>query len=269
MGFSSVNGYIPMSIEEMMDSVMLNYNAQFNASYTTETFLGTAAYKYWYALIQRLQANEIKTSEITLKIQKYFEITNELITRPNTTNPGIVDYFKAAGFDIAVKKPIDADAGKAYVCVDVDDSDPDYDVTKFLLCTLVSKCVVAGVISQGSEVEAITIPNDQSFDFKYNLPDRQPILLRLTITQSTNSKAVVLSDLEVTQILFDNINERYKLGVDFEPQKYFSVVDAPWASQVLLEYSLNAGADWESEVFESAYDDLFEFDIEDITVIEE
>ena len=33
---------------------------------------GTNFYKYFYALMQRLQENEIRTSEIVLKIQQYF-----------------------------------------------------------------------------------------------------------------------------------------------------------------------------------------------------
>ena len=38
--------------------------------------IGTNFYKYFYALAQRIQTNEIKTSEIFLKLQDYFKYTN-------------------------------------------------------------------------------------------------------------------------------------------------------------------------------------------------
>jgi len=47
-------------------------NTQFGQSYTMDTFIGTNLYKYFYALAQLLQENEVKTSEIFLKLQQYF-----------------------------------------------------------------------------------------------------------------------------------------------------------------------------------------------------
>jgi tryptophanase len=73
-----------------MELVREGVNDQFGSSYAAETFQGTNFYKYFYALVQRLQENEVKTSEIVLKLQQYFEITNEEITRPNTTHPGLL-----------------------------------------------------------------------------------------------------------------------------------------------------------------------------------
>lgn len=268
MSFAQDAGYLPNTISQLMNVVRENVNTQFGTTYVEETFLGTGFYKYFYALIQRLQENEVKTSEIVLLLQQYFRITNEKIQRPNTTHPGIVDYFSDRGYLASTKKPIDADAGKLYVCVDVDETADDYADTKLAICTIIKDCAVAGVVSQGSEVENITLPNAQSFDFKFNLPDRQPILLRLTLTISTNNTFTIDSDADLAQKLFDNIAAKYRLGLDFEPQRYFSIVDAPWASNVLLEYSLDAGSNWLDDIFEAAYDDLLTFDLEDIEIVE-
>src|SRR6185295_6413131 len=113
MSFASDTGYLPITIPQMMDSIMTNVNTQFGTDYTTDTFLGTNFYKYFYSLIQRLQENEVKTSEIFLRMQEYFTITNEKIQRPNTTHPGIFDYFESKGYFISTKPPADEDAGKA------------------------------------------------------------------------------------------------------------------------------------------------------------
>lgn len=267
MSFSEEQGYLPATISGLMSLVRAGVNEQFGTTYTDDTFLGTNFYKFFYALIQRLQENEVKTSEIVLKLQQYFEVTNEMITRPNTTNPGVVDYLTAAGYVASVKKPIDADAGKAYICVDLDDAADDYDDKKFEVCDLISKSIVAGVITQGTEEEFITLSNLQSFPFKFNLPTRIPVLLRLTLTLSDNNQSVILSDEEVAQKLFDNITARYRLGLSFEPQRYFSVLDAPWAASVLLEYSSDAGGTWDDVPYDADYDELFEFELEDITVV--
>lgn len=267
MSFSEDEGYIPVTIEQMMLSVMENINTQFGTSYTAETFLGTNFYKYFYALMQRVQESEVKTSEIFLRMQEYFNITNELIQRPNTTAPGIIDFFGAAGYLVSVQAPQDSNPGEVSICVDVDDTDPDYeDVIKPTLCDLVKQCVVAGVVSQGTETESITLSNGQAFDFSFFLPTKIPITLQLTIVISENNEHTILPDNEIAQILFDNINARYRLGLNFEPQTYFSVVDAPWAASILLEYDIGGGLI--STVADLDFDELYTFEIGDITIVQ-
>lgn len=268
MSFSQENGYIPTPISSIMDIFMAGINYEFGTSYTKENFEGSNFYKYFYAMAQMMQKNEVKTSEIFLKLQQYFIETNERVLRPNTTAPGIIDYFGSKGYLVSVKPPEDVDAGKLFVCVNVDDTDPDYATKKLEICGYVKDCCVAGVISQGTEEETITLGNLQSFPFKYNLPDKLTTLLRLTITQSENNEYVIQSPEWIAERLLANVNARYKLGMNFEPQRYFSIIDAPWAAAVLLEYSTNAGANWFSSVYDSAYDELFTFDIEDITIVE-
>jgi hypothetical protein len=386
MGFASESGYVPVSIETMMATVMANINTQFGTSYTNETFVGTNFYKYFYALIQELQKSEIKTSEIFLKLQDYIAFTNEAISRPAVTPPGLIETLLENGFVASVKPPLDADAGKIFICVDLDDgvnaegtseitnyanlvsgtadtitvggttftaqaspaspgsatfqaatsnsatatslaaqinahatagalvkakangaivtitarsggtggnsialsyvsngtvgatvsgatltggvTRSEYADEKLEVATIIKNSVAAGIVSQGTEVTAIVLSNAQSFDFKFNLPNKIEVLLRLTITLSENNQFVVKTPEEVKDILLANIEERYTLGKNFEPQRYFSLIDAPWASDVLLEYSVDDGANWESEVYDSDYDELFDVLLENITVIE-
>lgn len=268
MSFSQEQGYVPSTIAALMELVRQGVNDTFSTAYDSETFQGTNFYKYFYALVQRLQENEIKTSEIVLKLQQYFAVTNEKITRPNTTHPGILDYFKARGYTVATKAPIDADAGKLYVAVDVDETADDYAEKKLAICNILKDCVVAGVVTQGTEVETITLSNDQSFDFKFNLPTRTPIKLKLTLVTSANNQYQIPTAQETAEKLFANISARYRLGLAFEPQRYFSILDAPWAASILLEYSTNGGSSWSSSVAALAYNQLYTFELSDIEVIE-
>lgn len=268
MGFSVENGYTPETVEAIMLSVMNNVNTQFGLSYTEATFLGTNFYKYFYALVQKLQENEVKTAEIFLKLQQYFTLTNAKIVRPVVTNPGLIARFLEEGYIASVKPMIDADAGKVHICVDVDDGDVGYPAVKLAVCNLVKDCTAAGVVSQGTEVETIVLTNGQPFDFKFFLPDRTEPLLRLTITTSENNQVAIKTPEQTKAALLANIAARYQLGRNFEPQRYFSVTDAPWASIVKLEYSLNGGVDWTDEVYEAEFDDLFECKLANLTLIE-
>jgi hypothetical protein len=267
MSFAEDQGYLAATVADLMDLVMAGVNEQFDTDYDTDTFAGTNFYKYFYALIQRLQENEVRTSEIVLKLQEYFSETNEEISRPNTTHPGLFDYFEDAGYLVSSKKPESGDAGKLYVCVDVDDAADDYAAKKTEICTILKNIVVAGVVTQGTETEAIALSNDQSFDYKFSLPDRIPILLRLTIDQSDNNQFAILTDEDVAALLAANIAARYRLGLNFEPQRYFSIIDAPWAASILLEWSDDAGMNYSDDVSVLDFDELYEFEVGDISVI--
>lgn len=391
MGFSQENGYIATDVATIMASIMANINTQFNLSpaYTMETFVGTAAYKYFYALAQKVQQGEIKTAEIFQKLQIYIDTINARISRPVTTQPGTIEKIESEGYQTSVKPMILANAGLRHICIDVDDGvhskgtititnfanlvdgtddtitidgtaftaqsgaatpgdatfqaatdlastaeslatqinahatvsqvvraraqgavvyltaihggtdgdsitttyeqlgtgdgatadqatlaggeDPedDYEALRLEICTLISQITVGGVVTVGTETETIVLSNGQGdFDFSYNLPNRLEVHLRLTTVLSDNNQLLVGSPDDVKLQLLENIQDRYRLGRDFEPQRYFSVVDAPWAASVLLEYSLDEGDTWESGIYEAEYDDLFEIDLANITLVE-
>ncbi len=269
MGFSLDQGYTPASIETLMGLIREAVNEQFLTNYTAENFVGSNHYKYFYSLIQRLQTSETKTSEIFLKLQNYFTLTNQRISRPVGTPPGLIEKFESEGFLISVKPMIDADAGKINICVDTDDAADDYDEVRLAICTLIKNSVAAGITSQGTEEETIVLTNGQAFDFKFNLPNRIDVLLRLTVTLSENNQFVIATPEEQKAKLLENIAARYRLGKNFEPQKYYNIQDdAPWAAEVLLEWSDDAGANYYDTVYDADYDDLFDTPLENITLIE-
>ena len=275
MGYAQDSGYTPSDIETIMTNIMTNINSQFGTTYTYESFVGTNFYKYFYALAQELQENDVKTSEIFLKLQGYFDVINAMISRPVVTNPGLVDKFKSEGYVASVKPMIDADAGKIHICVDTDETADDYADVKEAICLLISQITVGGGVTQGTESEAIVLSNGQSFDFKFNLPNRIDVGLRLTITTSENNQVVIGDPDETKALLVSNIQSKYALGKNFEPQRYFTVVDAPWASQVLLEWTddvtdgeIDGSPTWNSTIFDANYDDLFEIDLSRIILVE-
>lgn len=266
MGFAQDNGYTPTSLESLIDLMRQAINTKFGTSFTPESFLGTNWYKYSYVLAQQANGNENKTAEIFVMLQEYIATTNDKIQRPSVSLPGLIDSFQINGYVAAVKKNELADAGTMSVCVDVDNTDPDYPAIRLEICNLLKQFVAAGTVFIGTEVEAITLSNGQQFDFKYSLPDYTPVIFRLTLTSSDNQQVTLPDAAEIAVTLFTNINARYRLGWDFEPQRYFTQVDAPWAATILLEWSDDDGTNWHDEVFEAEFDDLFTFGLDDISV---
>lgn len=268
MGWAKDTGYVPMTVDEILSSIRVNINGTFLTSYTVENFPGSNHYKFAYALAQEIAKGEVLTSEIFFKVQNYFVSMNSRIARPVVTDPGTLEALLALGYMASIKKMVLLDAGKRSVCVLLDPDDPDFAAKKLAIATKIFECTAGGVILQGDQVETIVISNGQSMDSRFVLPDIQEPLLRLTITISENNQQFIQSPEWVRARLMANIAARYRLGLNFEPEKYFTFEDAPWASEILLEYSLDGGSTWLSAVFDAAYDDLFEIDLANITIIE-
>lgn len=267
MSYAQDTGYVPVNFSTIMGQIREAINVQFSTSFTEGNFIGTNWYKYFYVLVQKALENETKTAEIFLRLQEYIASTNLRIQRPSVSLPGLIDSLGAQGYVASVKKNAEEDAGTVSICVDVDNGAEDYAATKLAICTFLKDFVAAGMVFTGSEEESLTLTNGQEFDFAYHLPDPTTVLLRLTLTSSDNQDRVVPDDEAIRQTVFDNINARYRLGWDFEPQRYFTQVDAPWAATILLEWSDDDGANWHDEVFEGEFDDKFEFDLDSIDVL--
>jgi len=266
MSYSQENGFTPKTVEAILDEIRVEINDQFSTSYTEETFVGTGWYSLVYKLAQKIQLGQVKTSEIFLKLQEYINTTNLKIQRPSVSLPGIIDSMKLNGWVASVKKNAIEDAGTVSICVDVDDTDPDYEEMRLEICTFIKDFIGAEAISLGTEEEAIVLSNGQSFDFKFFLPDRITVKLRVICEVSENNLLVIPSLAAIRQKVLENIANNYRLGLNFEPQKYFTLADAPWAGSILVEWTDDDGENWESEIYESEFDELFTIDIEDIDI---
>lgn len=268
MAFSKENGYVPVSVETMMTNIMTFVNPIFETGFTYESFVGSNFYKFYYALIQRVQQGEIKTAEIFAKLQQYFIETNSMISRPVATNPGLIQALETAGYISSVKPMVEVDAGKLSVAVQLDSGDPGFAADKAAVGVLLSQSIAAGIVTQGTQTVNVVLSNGQAFDWKFFLPDIQEPLLRLTLTTSENNQLLIGDPDDVKIKLLNQIAARYRLGRNFEPQRYFQQSDAPWTAGVLLEYSLDSGTTWTSAIFDAQFDDLFDIKLENIVLVE-
>lgn len=267
MSYQQDNGYTPRSFDEIMNELRLGVNAQFFTNYDEDTFLGTGWYRYFYPIVQRIQNNEVKMSEIFTKLAEYIVQQNQKISRPSVSLPGTIDAYEAAGYKVGVEPTEEDTVGEIRIAVDLELTDPDFAAKKLEICTIMKDCTVAGTVSIGDQVENITLSNGQSFPYKFKLAIKNAIMFRITLTDSLNTAIAIPSDEDIRLAFYQNYQSRYRLGWNIEPQKYYNQGDALWAASVVVEYSMDAGSTWETDIYESDYDELWTLDLEDIDVI--
>jgi hypothetical protein len=263
------NGYVPRSLNDIFELLRDGINEQFGTSYTAEEFEGTNLYKYFYVFAQMLEQCEVDTSQIFEKLKDYIATTNEKIAIPKTPVEGLIEAFSDLGFVISVKPQTADDAGTLSVCVDVDETADDYSTKKATILQGLCDYTVAGLFCDGTETGNITLSNNQVFEFAYFLPTRYETNLKLTITLSGNTPYIPDSIVEIKSKLIANIKELYRLGLNFEPAKYYTISrDVPQASSVLLQYKNSATSDeYVSDIFVAEFQDLFEFSEDNIEVV--
>lgn len=267
MSFSQDNGYVPVTLSEVMEFIRIEINVQFGTTFTTDSFIGSNWYKYFYTIAQRVLQNETKTSEIFLKLRQYIKLTNEKIQRPSVSLPGLIESFESKGYEVSVAPMNEFTAGYMYIAVNVDSTAPDYAATKQEIGELMKDFIVGGIVTMGNESVTVFLSNGQSFDFKYSLPSEIEIKMRLTILKSDNYPGIILSDEALRNLLFANFKARYRMGWDLEPQRYMTQTDLPWAADIKVEWSNNGGTTYSTEVAQLSYVTLVTLDLNDILVV--
>lgn len=262
MAFDLENGYQPRTFDEILEAVVESVNEQFGTTYDSETIVGTEHYKFAYAGIQQVMLAESYIAQITAQMTDYIRTANENINLPKSTVDGFTAGLKRSvaegglGLDSTIKNITDdEEAGHLFCVVDVDDEAEDYEDTKQEILEKMIAWLGAGLLYEGEEAGTVTISNGQVFDCAFDLPTPVDILVRITVTISANTQSAILNENQVRDIFNENFAASYRLGLDFEPERYLGVNDLPFASDILLEYSEDDGSNWSAEPRSMAYNE--------------
>lgn len=269
MPFSTDNNYTPDSFNDIMTGVMNGVNTRFGTSYTFDTFVGSGFYKFFYPMVQRLLAEENTFAEAYSKLQDYIRTTNETILIPKTPREGLIKTFSDAGYTVSIEPQTLANAGKLGVCVDVNPAAQTFSATKQEILDLLKERTVAGLYYNGDQRGNSRLSNGQDFEFAFYTPTRKNMYLILTITLSQNTTIIADSSTVATEKLLKNLADLYRLGNNFEPDKYFTISrDAPYASAVELSYSDSGQPnDYHTGVYQADFKELFVFDSSRVQVV--
>jgi len=256
MSFSLINGFEPRKFDEILLALVQAVNAQFESNYTTESIVGTNIYKAFYGGIQEIMTSENYTAEIAAFMGDYIRTSNEKINLPKSTADGFIQAIKdEMDLDVSLK-PITqaADAGKLNIALDIDDTTDDYEVRKQ---TFFNKChayLTAGLYYSGGEQGSVVALNGQEFDYAFKLPAPVEVQVRIAVGISTTGRNFVMNENQIRDLFVANFKKMYRLGFAFEPERYLSTRDLPFAADVKVEWSID-DITWQTVVMASAYDE--------------
>lgn len=256
MQWSSENGLVIDDFDTLMNSYFEAFKSAGDGVYSELDFARFEAsreYEQFYAACQIDMALQTKASQTFDEVIEYLNDTALKIQSPSTVYTMIAKNIKDTfGFDASAKPMIEADRGKAHIAIDYE---PDAETNQQIAEFLKEKCIVAGVVTIGDISATVTLSNGQPFDYAWTTAKNTDLDFKVTIKVSRNSSSSVDSKNEVIAKFLDNFANLYQMGWDIEPEKYYEVNrDAPYASEVITEYSTDGGATWLTEPLYSDFD---------------
>lgn len=266
MPYSDDQNYVPDSFQDLMTQFMQGVNKMFDTNFTYERFVGTGFYKYFFIIAQQILDAENAFAECYAKLQDYIRTTNETIAIPKTPREGLLKVFADKGYSISLEPQTLENAGKLGLCVDVDPEGGQFDDQKQEILQTLKDCTVAGLYYAGEHRGMVRLTNGQDFDFAFYTPVRYDACLKLTIKLSKNTNMVADTPARIKEKLLANLADAYRLGNNFEPEKYFTISrDAPYAGAVSLEWK--TVGKYSKDVYEADFKELFIFDQDRIEVV--
>lgn len=259
-------------IPDNFDTIMLLYyesfkNSKPEFSHVTYTkFTASREYELFYPSVQIDMQIEALISEIYTKTTEFIAEKNLAIQNPTTTRNAIASALEREfGLKASVKEMIEEDSGKIHLAIDYT---PEPALNLQIASYLEAKGVVASAYMVGDIEQPIVLTSGGVATYRWVTADEGEIKFKMTITESRVSTAPTDSVDEVVAKFTANWNAIYKIGQDIEPEVYFEIVrDAPYASNILTEYSTDGGTSWSSAPLVVAYDKKFNMTLKSSDVI--
>lgn len=270
MPYDQQNGFVPRSFDDIMTVYMTAVNEVFNLDYDMDSFRGSNFYKYYYAGAQVILTCEATFAEAYARLRDYIRTVNERINIPKTPRDGLIAAFEALGYVVSLEPQTRANAGTLGLCVLLED---DIGSESFLkkkaeILLALKTYTDAGIFAIGDQRGEVALSNGQKFDFGFDLPVFHDVYLQLTVAVSKNTSILPDSTEKIKEKLLSNLSAEYRLGREFEPGKYFSVLrDAPYAAGVSLLWKKTEEDAWSAEVYPCTYRELFRIAPERVSVV--
>lgn len=255
MSFNLQNGYTPRDFDSIVSEFRKAINSEYGLKMTAEQFKGSNWYKLIYSASQLVATAEGHTAELSNKLIDYIRKVDEEIQLVKSSVDGIMSHLKQDLDLVSSVKPSTAsDAGNLYIAVDVDNTASDYAEKKQMILEKLKEYCTAGLYFTGAERGEVVASNGQPFTFGYDLPEIVDMQVRIKVTISDNTTAYIMNNQAIEKKFLDNFNSMYKLGLDFEGDRYLCArSDLPFASKIVIEWSIDNGGTWSADIWQSAY----------------
>lgn len=262
----TTNGYTPDDFNVIIDKY---YNATISefGSVSKERWTGSKTYEVCYSSAQIDMQYQSVFAEIFSKIALWMQDVNFKINAPATTAIAMQQQFlEKFGLRIGIKPMIEADRGLINIAIDyTPEQDLNYQIGDFLR----KNCIAGGIVMVGDIKVDIPV-GGQSFESVWVKAVERQVSFKLTITVSRQSINYLESELDIQKRFIANFKAMQEIGYDIEPEKYFEIVrDAPYASDILTQFSLDSGSTWQTLPHASLYSDKWvcELNTNNITIV--
>jgi hypothetical protein len=265
--YSDKYGYVPDDFDTNLQRVIDQFNIEFGTDYNHDTFRATNFYRYSYPLIQSLMVEQNNFKTIWEKLRLFIRESNEKILQPPLIISGLIQKFKDNNLDISIRPLTTETAGILAVCVDTDPNASDFADKKQLIGAILRDTTTAGLYYEGDQTVPMVLLNGQVWDFSFYTPTLTDLYIKLTVSISRNNNVYAIDDIDtIKQKLLNNLGELYRVGLDFEPEKYYEIVrDAQYASNIILEWSED-NVNYSDEVKQQSFNEKLAFNSDNIFV---
>jgi hypothetical protein len=163
---------------------------------------------------------------------------------------------------------IQRSAGNMRLCLDISDYNT---ISKEDICKILYNYTPYGLAYIGEETYAYNLSNGDKFTYRWRLPIFTNLWLKIDIKIDRNNVDVPIDSVDMVKTkLNNNLNNIYKIGLDFEPDKYLSVDrDLKWAGQIVFNWSKNPNNlpigninDWSTGILYCSYRDRMVFNMD-------
>ncbi|UKA23394.1 hypothetical protein IHC92_20800 [Photobacterium damselae subsp. damselae] len=248
----TTNGYVPDDFNTVMDHYYKAFISQEGyETLTRSRFDASAEYTVFYASAQIDMSIQSMFAQTFEKVIDYLTKINLKIQQPATIPDAISESFmRNLGLDAKCKPMTLENRGKSHIAIDYEpNADANYSIAELL-----KKHIVDGIVTVGDITQKVTFSNGTEGSFSWTRATIQKTLFRITIQKSRNSTYAVDTAERIIKKFNDNYERLYSMGLDIEPERYFEVErDAPYASDILTEYSFDGGSSWHSTPFKSEF----------------
>ena len=245
-----------LSVEQNLDLYYVAYTLEFGEISRTQ-WEGSKEYEIAYVDAQRDHQNAVLMQQALQETFNAIAEINEEIKRPAVLHSRVAERFEEEGYIATIRVADDTTKGIVAICVDYDPSDTSTDNATIISELIVNEMLPAGQWMIGSQSQAVVISNGQSVLAQWEIPTENSVEFTITLTEDKNSPYPTDTVDDIVIKFLANFEELNTLGNDITPATYYQIErDAPWASQIVTEYSLNGGS-LTSDIYYSDYTDKF------------
>lgn len=263
MGWTT-QGFQPDNFDEIMEVYYNKFIASSDeySDITFDKFKGSEEYRHFYAAVQVDMTLQLMFSGISDKIADYMREINYKIGKPTTTHSEIVgglvrdfDYIVAA----SMMGQTEANRGttELYITYSMPVDQVTAAMNADIAAYLSQYNIVGGNVmvngSEGVKFEIGTpLENGQSWVYRWNSGTDVDLKFRFNVWISRGAADAGHTVQDIIKIIEGKFADRYSMGSDIEPEKYWNLDAFDWAGDALLEYSIDGGSTWSDKVLSSA-----------------